>query len=114
MEIRKITHEEWEKEAIEKFGKDPLGWKFVCPMCGHIASIQDWKDAGASEGEVAFSCVGRRTKDPAKAFGGGKKKGPCDYAGGGLFRVNPVHVEYDGGVRETFEFAPTKEGVKNV
>jgi len=112
MDIRKITEEEWRKEAIEKFGEDPLNWKFICPICGYVASVQDWKDVGASEGEAAFSCIGRRTNNPKLAFGGApdKKVGPCDYAGGGLFRVNPVHVEFDGGVRETFEFAPVEGG----
>ena len=72
--------------------------------------IQDWRDAGASEGEIAFSCVGRRL-DGQDAFDDGK--GPCTYAGGGLFKLNPVHVTRsdDGTVRQCFDFAEA-DGVK--
>lgn len=103
--MRTLTHDEWMTEAKRRFGDDAMQWRFVCPSCGHIASVKDWKDAGATEGEVAFSCIGRRLKaDDAKTFG--KKGGPCNYAGGGLFRLNPVLVQFgDGEPRQTFEFA---------
>ena len=45
---------------------------------------------------MAFSCVGRNlgvgeeAKVAAAAFKG--KGGPCNYAGGGLFGLNPVEV----------------------
>lgn len=51
--------EAWRDAAVALFGENPMQWRFVCPSCGHVASVQDWKDAGATEGEVAFSCVGR-------------------------------------------------------
>ena len=101
-----ITHGAWLAEAERRFGADHLKWRFVCPVCKHVASVQDWKDAGAEEGEIAFSCVGRRLKDaPRKAFEGPIGPGPCDYAGGGLFRLNPIRIEFDNSVREVFEFA---------
>ena len=99
---RKLTHEEWVKEAEAKFGKDPLGWRFVCPSCGHVASVADWKTAGATEGEVAFSCVGRHIEAAHDAFHG---PGPCNYAGGGLIRLNPVTVAFEGKEHDVFEFA---------
>ena len=103
MNIRELSYEEWIKEAKEKFGDDPLNWRFVCPGCGHIASVLDWKNIGATEGEVAFSCVGRHMDNP-KEFG--VSSGPCNYAGGGLIRLNSVHVKLENGsIRETFEFA---------
>lgn len=99
-----MTHEQWLAEAKRRFGPDPMNWKFVCPVCKHTASVGDWKAAGATEGEVAFSCVGRRLAEAREAFG--KGDGPCNYAGGGLFRLNPVKVQLpDGHVRETFAFA---------
>lgn len=102
-----MTYEEWEKEAKQKFGDDPLNWKFKCPSCKFIASVKDWRDAGAKEGAVAFSCVGRFTgnpKDTAKAaFGGGP--GPCNYTGGGLIGLNPIEVEFpDGKIIHVFDF----------
>jgi len=95
-----MTREEFQSEAVRRFGPDPMGWAFVCPACEHIATVQDWKNAGASEGEVAFSCVGRHIEGSRKAFGG-DGPGPCDYAGGGLFGLNPLDVEG----RPTFAFA---------
>ena len=71
-----MTHEEWTAEAERRFGKNAHDWKFVCPSCGHVASVRDWKEAGATEGEVAFSCVGRRTgAADDRTFRG--KGGPC-------------------------------------
>lgn len=97
LDIKKgITSEQWEAEGEKLFGKDKMKWRFICPSCGHVASVQDWKDAGAGPGEIAFSCVGRHLKDSANAFSKETKKGgPCNYAGGGLFRINTKHVEDD-------------------
>lgn len=104
---RDVTWEEWKAEARQLFGDDPLDWAFVCPVCGHRATVRDWRAAGASEGMIAFSCIGRSAGAKREAFGKGpRKKGPCNYAGGGLFALNPVSVAYpDGATRATFEFA---------
>lgn len=85
-----MTLEEWQAEGSRRFGPDPMKWKFVCPSCGHVASVQDWRDAGAGESAVAFSCVGRWLKGAGEI--GGKKR-PCNYAGGGLFKLNPVKID---------------------
>lgn len=96
-----VTHEEWAAEAKKRFGDNPMKWKFVCPSCGHVAAVEDWKKAGAPSNAAAFSCVGRWT--------GGGDMGvtkPCNYAGGGLFRLNPVHVKMpDGSEHRAFAFA---------
>ena len=95
-----ITYDDWVKKGIELFGEDTNEWQFVCPACKHIAKVRDWFDAGADEGAVAFSCIGRYTG----AKDGDEK--PCNYAGGGLFRLNPIKViMLNGTRRETFEFA---------
>lgn len=78
-----------------------MKWRFVCPICGYAASLQEWKDAGAPPGAWAFSCVGRWKNTPVSdAFGPGPKVtgGPCNYAGGGLFRMNPVQIIGHAGV----------------
>jgi hypothetical protein len=95
--------EAWREEAVRRFGPDPLQWKFVCPVCKHVASVDDWRKAGALETEAAFSCVGRHIPGSRPAFDK-TGKGPCNYAGGGLFRLNPVRV----GDRDfnVFAFAP--------
>jgi hypothetical protein len=99
MKITTMTEAEWNAEGERLFGPDQLKWKFVCPACGHIASVQDWKDAGAKSEAAAFSCVGRWLAWCRDAFESGP--GPCNYAGGGLFRLNPVHV----GEHQVFAFA---------
>jgi hypothetical protein len=97
-----MTHQEWHAEGVRRFGPDMKTWRFVCPSCGHVATVQDWLDAGASEGEVAFSCVGRHLPNPTEMF---VKPGPCNYAGGGLFAINPLQV----GEGRYFDFAPADE-----
>jgi hypothetical protein len=99
----------WREEAKRIFGDDPMNWRFVCPSCGHVASVADWKAAGASEGEVAFSCVGRHLKGSKQMC---EKPGPCNYAGGGLIGLNPVAITVEPGkVTRVFAFA-SKEGAK--
>jgi hypothetical protein len=95
-----MTLDEWHATGEQLFGPDIMQWKFVCPSCGHVASVQDYKDAGAPEGAVAFSCVGRYLPKRSEAFGG-NGSGPCNYAGGGLIGLNPVDVAG----RRTFAFA---------
>ena len=98
-----MTLKEWRAKGEQLFGPDQLKWRFVCPVCKHVASVQDYKDAKAPEGAVGFSCIGRYTGSLNKAFEGNPgEAGPCNYAGGGLFRLNPVHVD---GNYNVFEFA---------
>lgn len=108
MTTRTITRADWIKEGEQRFGADQLGWAFVCPSCGHVARVHDWKEAGAGQGEVAFSCVGRHRRGAADMLAG---KSPCNYAGGGLIRLNPVTVVREDGTKtDVFEFAPKATG----
>ncbi len=105
-----MTHAEWLAEGTRRFGPDQMKWRFVCPVCRHVASVEDWKTAGASESEVAFSCIGRHIAGAREALGDKTKPGPCNYAGGGLFKLNPVKVEFDDGSTGTvFDFGPPNE-----
>lgn len=112
-EQQPITHDAWWAEAVRRFGDDLMRWRFVCPSCGHVASVADWKAAGASAGEIAFSCVGRRTgAGDSNTFK--RAGGPCNYAGGGLFELNPARVIYkDGHERRVFAFAEPSERATN-
>ncbi len=101
--MKRMTEAEWRKEGERRFGPDQAEWKFVCPACGHVAAVKDWKEQGA----VAYSCVGRWQPD-AKNMG--VRPGPCSYAGGGLFRLNPVEIVMDDGSSQClFDFA-SEEG----
>lgn len=100
------TKAEWQARAVELFGDDPLAWRFVCPSCGYVAAVSAWRDAGAPENTVAFSCVGRWIPGTSGEATFRKEGGPCTYAGGGLFRINPVCVvDPDGKEHQVFAFA---------
>ena len=106
-----MTRDDWEAEGVRRFGEDRMRWAFVCPICGHVATVRDYKDAGAPGGAVGFSCVGRWSREKRQAFGGvgagEERPGPCDYAGGGLFMMNPLEVE--GGRYFNFAEVPVGE-----
>lgn len=87
-----ITYAAWMDEGNRRFGPDNRSWKFVCPVCGHVASIGDfeqYKDQGATMNSATCECIGRYT-------GAGdfkpKGQGPCNYAGYGLFRLSPIRI----------------------
>jgi hypothetical protein len=100
-----MTRADWIAEGKKRFGDDMLAWRFVCPSCGHVTMVKDWQDAKAPEGAVVFSCVGRYLgADGSKSFK--LKGGPCNYAGGGLFRLNPIEViDEEGKDHHVFAFA---------
>jgi hypothetical protein len=98
-----LSRQEWEAAGVIRYGIDRMRWKFRCPCCGHIATPSDYKSAGAPENAVAFSCVGRWAENGSEAFSG--DAGPCNYAGGGLFRLNPITVTDGANKHEVFDFA---------
>ena len=81
--------EEWKAEATRRFGPDMLKWRLRCPMFGHVASVQDFKDAGAKSPSRAYQeCLGRYTGK------GTPKKGDssgCNWAAYGLFGIPAEH-----------------------
>jgi len=83
-----------QSHAKTLFGEDMSQWRFVCPVCNHSQSVQDYKDAGASEGMIGFSCIGRALPKSRDAFGG-EGEGPCNYTSGGLFGLSPISVRVD-------------------
>ena len=99
-----FTREQWLAEGARRFGQDRMKWRFVCPSCEHEASTEDWKNAGAPSGAVAFSCVGRWAEPLAVEMG--TRPGPCNYAGGGLIGLNPVAVSDGDATTRVFAFAP--------
>lgn len=110
--MREITKADWEAEAIGHYGPDQMNWEFRCPVCGYVAKVSEWKAVGAPEGAVAFSCVGRWKRDARDVFRG-SGPGPCNYTGGGLFRLNPVKITFpDGTTWLAFEFGAVPEDKK--
>lgn len=70
--------------SLEEFRlqSESAGYRFVCPMCGNVATPQEFKAAGADPERAARECIGR-TMDPMPKPKKGKK--PCDWAAFGLF-----------------------------
>lgn len=46
------------------------------------------------KGSIGISCIGRWCKGKVRNAFSSEGKGPCDYSGGGLFRLNPVEVDF--------------------
>lgn len=110
MSTATITLADWQDE-MERRGK--LDCKFACPVCGNVASPNDWKtllpDLDRPDRAVQ-ECIGRAMpRDQTRAaFGNGPDgvKRPCDYAAFGLFDICKLHVEHDDGkLVPVFEFA---------
>jgi len=90
-----LTSREWVNKGVELFGtKDKTKWKFKCPSCGVSTIGQEWVDVKA-EGHFAFSCIGRSIESKGDFLKNNKQ--PCNYAGGGLFKLNPVTIEHEDG-----------------
>lgn len=87
----KLTKEQWHAHGVTLFGEDEMQWCFICPACNHVASVQDYKDAGAPVAAVGVACVGRFMYHRREAFATGP--GPCDYSGRGLICISPVQVD---------------------
>jgi hypothetical protein len=109
MTKEKLTYEEWKQEGIKRYGEDKRNWKFKCPNCGHVQTFNDFLKEGCSEddaqGMIGFSCIGRIMKEcKGELF---NKKSPCNYAGGGLFRLNPIMIVRDCLEMEYFDFEDT-------
>lgn len=99
---------EWFQKGKKLFGENMMEWKFICPSCGNVASVLDYKNAGAPSGAIGFSCVGLWLPEQKEAFSKKPLGIPCNYSGGGLININPIEV--DG--RKYFDFAPLSNNLE--
>jgi len=96
----KLEYKKWIEKAKELFGKDSYNWKFKCPSCGHIQSINSMLKHTPSlkaveiENMVFVNCEGRYNA-----------KYGCDWTLGGLFQIHKVEVNFNGKICRAFEFA---------
>jgi len=91
-----MTKEEWMAKGKELFGENFEEWKFVCPGCGHVQTIADfrqYKDQGSSPNSATCECIGRYSGGKSWFFDNLRRTGgPCDYAGYGLLCISPITV----------------------
>lgn len=71
---------DWLKELRSRFGEDDEEWKFVCPSCGHVQSVADFKAIGVDGNKAYYECISRY-----KNIDGKTNKKPCKYTLCGLF-----------------------------
>lgn len=116
--MKTMTHAEFLEEAKRRFGPNAADWKFKCPACGTIQSVRQLHDAVVAaggkkddvHGYIAFSCIGRFTKQgdagiTAKYQGKAWDKG-CNWTLGGLLHIHELEVVMpEGRNRPTFELA---------
>jgi hypothetical protein len=103
--MRELRYTEWRAEGERRFGPDHMRWRFRCPSCKSVVTPADYKAAGVPDGAVAFSCVGRWMPETTATLGK-TGQGFCNYAGGGLFKLNPIKVTDPEGIEhQVFEFA---------
>lgn len=116
--MKTMTQDELLEEAKARFGEKAGNWKFVCPLCGTVQSLQQLLDAVIASGGtmddfygyIGFSCIGRFTRQgdagiAAKNRGEKWDKG-CNWTLGGLLRCHELEVVMpDGQKRPTFELA---------
>jgi hypothetical protein len=93
----KLTLEQWEAKGRELFGDDKSKWRFVCPSCGNVMSIEKAK--------AEFTMLqGRGWRPEAECVGRYLDDVGCDWAAYGLFR-GPLIVKVDGDdIMEIFAF----------
>ncbi len=91
-----MTKDEWLDKGKELFGEDFTRWRFVCPGCGHVQAVEDfrqYKEKGADPNSATCECIGRYEDGKSWMNDNPKKNGgPCDYAGYGLLGISPVTV----------------------
>jgi hypothetical protein len=116
--MKTMTQDEFLAEAKRRFGDKVTEWKFVCPACGTVQSVQQLLDAVIKSGGkkddvhgyIGFSCIGRFTGMSDEGIAS-KNKGEkwdkgCNWTLGGLLTIHSLEVIVDGGVkRPTFELA---------
>lgn len=113
-----LTHAEWRAAAEALFGEDPKLWRFVCPSCGHEASVANFNAIKAGTGHrAATDCIGRLLREVGRAdetYVGADRASsgkPCDWAAWGLLGTlnGGMAVRGDSGkIIHSFDFAGVK------
>lgn len=86
-----LTLAAWIDTGTYLFGSNMLDWRFMCPSCGHVQTPRQFQALGADVDLAYFNCIGRHD-GVHNAVDIGTKPGPCNYTGGGLFKLSPVMV----------------------
>lgn len=104
-----IPVKDWLAEGRRLFGEDIMNWRFRCPMCGHVAAVRDFKDAGADDPNDALQeCIGRYKGAGSPGSPDGNPNG-CNWVAYGLFGIpnekGRLVMAENGEVFDVFDFA---------
>jgi len=93
-----IMYDAWIAELTKRFGEDSKQWKFKCPACGHVQSIQDFLDHNIEnpDSKVYYNCIGRYVPGTG-----------CNWTLGGLLNIHNMTVVKDLRSFHVFEMADT-------
>lgn len=94
-----ITEPHWLAKGTKLFGPDIKTWRFKCPRCKHVQTINDFLAIGITKEivntQIAFSCIGRQANS----------KSGCDWTLGGLLQIHTLElIRTNGSIRPIFEF----------
>lgn len=88
----------WKAEGLKRFGTDLSKWKFICPKCGRVNAVWEFKEADGSirdaANEAAQNCVGKYT--PYKG---------CEFRVPDKEDICRAHILLGGKKWPVFEFA---------
>lgn len=105
--MRTYTEDEWFKRGEELYGKAHEKWRFKCPRCGNVMSIEKAKTAFSNEERATLKekdwrieqeCVGRHIQGVG-----------CDWCAYGLFRGPDFVKRKDGSESAVFPFDAPEE-----
>ena len=102
--MKNMSLQEWISKGEALFGKNIEDWKFVCPACGHIASVKEFTELGVDADYAKGNCIGRLTGKGSPVEG---DNSGCNWTAGGLFGTLGKGVKVsrpDGKVVEAFMF----------
>jgi hypothetical protein len=83
-----ISKDEWYKAGVERYGKDITKWKFRCPSCNEVFSIEAW-DKERFKGKHRFPLPVQDC--PIALY---SEDSDCIWSGFGS--LNPVHIKDEG------------------
>ena len=104
-----IPVSEWLAEGTRLFGNEVRKWRFKCPMCGKVYSVQEFIDAGGKGGPNGAyqECIGRYKGAGSPGAKDGNPDG-CNWVAYGLFGTagkGRLVQSDDGAVFEVFHYA---------
>lgn len=109
--MKTLFHREWLGEGRDRFGPNPLDWKFECILCGHVQCGRDFLALSLFPGK-GQECLSPEEIALNRAFmsciGRWKEGVGCDWTLGGLVQIHTRVVVIGGETIPIFAFAGTK------